>query len=233
MSSINPDESTDPEPNLSPAEIEELGRLEAIAQCRLGSYLLVGNALAEIRDRHLYRDSHPSFEAYVGTRWGLNIAAGAPLPPTAIPADAATTPPAEREPRTPPGNGPCEALARACEETLSALDADDRLGVEIRIAVRKQKDPSPPADELLPALRWLLTKASGTIGAVSHQLETRAADIDDGAREQLREDVLVLDAELAVVKALLLDLIDWDAELKRLLEDELPPLDTDTDPDEE
>jgi len=86
-------------------------------------------------------------------------------------------------------------------------------------------------NELLPALRWLLTHASGTIGEVVHQLESRAADIDDGARAQLRDDVHVVDGELAVVKALLLELIDWDSELRRLLEDELPPLGTDTDPD--
>jgi hypothetical protein len=86
-------------------------------------------------------------------------------------------------------------------------------------------------NELLPALRWLLTHASGTIGEVVHQLESHAADIDDAARAQLRDDVLVVDDELAVVKALLLELIDWDSELRRLLEYELPPLDTDTDPD--
>jgi hypothetical protein len=206
MSSINPDGNSDPERNLTPAEIEDLSRLEAIAQCRLGSYLLVGNALREIRDRHLYRASHPSFETYVRGRWGLSSAAGAPL------------------------------------SQSNALDADDRLGVEIRIAVRKGRDPVTPGDEpsldpsegtrpadneLLPTLRWLLTQASGTIEEVAHQLESHAADIDDGARAQLRDNVLTVDGELAVVKALLLELIDWDSELRRLLGDELPPLDTD------
>jgi hypothetical protein len=215
MSTVNPEGSTDPEHNLTPAEIEELNRFEGITQRRLGSYLLVGNALGEIRDRHLYRASHPSFEMYVRERWGLDSAA---------------------------------ALARACEQSLSALDADDPLGVEIRFAVRKQSDPGTPADErssdpsqvtrsmgneLLPALRWLLTHASGTIAEIARQLENRAADIDDGARAQLRDDVRVVDGELAVVKALLLELIDWDSELRRLLEDELPPLDTDRDSDDD
>ena len=117
--------------------------------------------------------------------------------------------------------------------------------VEIRLAIRKQRDPDMPADEqsvdawrvaehagddLLPTLRWLLTQASGTIGAVANELESRAADIDDGARAQLRDDVIVVDGELAVVKALLFDLVDWDSELRRLLEDKLPPFDTGTDP---
>jgi hypothetical protein len=64
------------------------------------------------------------------------------------------------------------------------------------------------------------------------QLERRATDIDDGARAQLRDDVLVLDDELAALKALLLA-IDWDSELARLLRDELPPLDPDSDPEDD
>jgi hypothetical protein len=238
MSSIDPDENTDPGLNLTPAEMEDLHRLEAIAQCRLGSYVLVDNALGEIRDRHLYRATHPSFETYVRGRWGLGGGAGSPLSQSTIPADADATSAAEREPRTPLGNKPCEALARACEETLSAFEDDDRLGVEIRVVVRNQGSDTSEVSrsigsELLPTLRWLLTQASGTIGEVGHQLETRAADIDDGARAQLRDDVLVIDGELAVVKALLLELTDWDAELTRLLEQELPPLDTDPDPDDD
>ena len=88
-------------------------------------------------------------------------------------------------------------------------------------------------DELVPTLRWLLTQAGGTIARVAHQLEHRAADIDDDARAQLRDDVLVLDDELATLKALLLGLIDWDSELERLLKGELPPLDTDRDPEDD
>ena len=247
MSSINPEESTDPEHNLTPAEIEDLNRLEAIAQHRLGSYLLVGNALGEIRDRHLYRASHPSFETYMRERWGLDGANGAPLSQSSIPADAGVTPAAPQEPRRPLSEKPCEALARACEQTLSALDGDDRLSIEIRLAVRNQRDPGAPADaqsldlsevtgstadELLPTLRWLLPQAAGTIGEVSHQLESRAADIDDSARTQLRDDVLVLEGELAVVKALLIELHDWDSELRRLLEGELPSFDSDMDPED-
>ncbi len=76
---------------------------------------------------------------------------------------------------------------------------------------------------LVLRLRWLLTQSSGTIADVAHQLETRAADVDDAARQQLRDDVLVLDEELALLKALLLPPIDWDAEHERLLAGEIPP----------
>lgn len=49
--------STNPEHDLTPAEVEDLNRLEAVAQLGLGIYVEVGSALAEIRDRHLYRNS--------------------------------------------------------------------------------------------------------------------------------------------------------------------------------
>jgi hypothetical protein len=245
MSSTNREGSTNPEHDLTPSEVDDLDRLEAVAQRGLGTYLQVGNALAEIRDRHLYRDSHPSFEAYVRERWGVG---GDASPQTAIRADTHATPTAELEPRAALPSKPCEALARACEETLSALSGDGGTGVEIRLAVLRHGPQGTPAvgpslhplevadpsgDELLPALRWLLAQASGTIGEVGHQLETRAADIDDRARAQLRDDVLVVDGELAVVKALLLEVIDWDSELGRLLGDELPPPDADAESEDD
>jgi hypothetical protein len=40
---------------------------------------------------------------------------------------------------------------------------------------------------------------------------------------------MAVDDELATVKALLIGLNDWDAELERLMNGELPPFETDTD----
>jgi hypothetical protein len=97
-------------------------------------------------------------------------------------------------------------------------------------------DPSPSlepavdveADELLARLGWLLTHARDKIADVAQHLETRAADLDDDARDQLRDDVLALDEELATLTALL-DVVDWDAENGRLLAGELPPFRDDAD----
>jgi hypothetical protein len=229
MSSRNPQERTDPEHNLTPPEIDDLNRLEAIAQHGLGAYVDVGKALTQIRDQHLYRDSHPSFEAYLRERWAVPTPAGE----------------LEQESGTALRSTPCEALARACEETLSALGGEDQMDIEIHVAVRSHENPVAPSEAhdseppdlaqpmpeaLLPTLRWLLTRASGTLGLISHQLETRAADIDDSAREQLRDDLFVLDDELGTVKALLLEPIDWDDQLTLLLSDELPPFEPDADP---
>lgn len=59
MSSPSPEEHRIPEQPLTPAESADLTRLEGVAQRGVGTYLQVGTALAEIRDQHLYRASHP------------------------------------------------------------------------------------------------------------------------------------------------------------------------------
>lgn len=62
---------------------------------------------------------------------------------------------------------------------------------------------------------------------------TQAVEIDDRARVQLGDDVFVLEDELNAVKELLLGATDWDAELERLLNGEIPPHGADTDPEED
>jgi hypothetical protein len=248
MSSIDPENSSHPENNLMPAEIGDLGRLEAVVQDGLGAYVQVGDALAEIRDGHLYRDSHGSFETYARERWGVNISSVDSPSQAIISASAPATSTVALEPRPALHSKPCEALAKACEQTLSALGDVDRTDIEIRLAIRKHADPGALADgpnvdqwqvgettsdALLPTLRWLMTQASGTVGAVANELEIRAADIGDRARAQLADDVVVLEGELAVVKALLAEDIDWDSELRRLLRDELPPFETDAEPEDD
>src|ERR1700745_3801843 len=131
MSSMNPED------DLTPVEMDNLDQLESVGAHGLGTYTGVAEPWAELRDRPLYRDSHPTFEAYARERWGVDV---------------------------------------------------------IRLAVRRhgQPDPAEPVqkwdpwevpdaivEELLPTLRWLLNQASGTIGRVAHQLEHRAAEIDD------------------------------------------------------
>jgi phage N-6-adenine-methyltransferase len=54
--------------------VVEQGRLEhneAIIEKGLNTFVDVGNALAEIRDGKLYRDTHSTFEDYCQERWGL------------------------------------------------------------------------------------------------------------------------------------------------------------------
>jgi hypothetical protein len=56
---------------LPEAERAELDRCEETIRKGLRTFFLVGTALVTIRDRRLYRASHPTFEAYCQQRWGI------------------------------------------------------------------------------------------------------------------------------------------------------------------
>lgn len=58
--------------DMSYGEIEDRRRIEATIAQGLKSFIEVGNALQEIRDRKLYRNTHGTFEEYCREQWGLN-----------------------------------------------------------------------------------------------------------------------------------------------------------------
>jgi hypothetical protein len=212
--------SSDPDNNLTSADLKHLHDLEIIARRSLNAYVEVAAALAEIRDTQLYRGTHTTFEAYLRERWGLSDEHGREL----------------------------AQVAKLWEEALSLVGDDGVTVADVRVVVHKRRhsiapvpeprtDPSSAADladdKLLPQLRWLLTQSAGSIAHVAHQLETRAADVDEHARDQLRDDVLFLDEELATLKARLIAPTDWDAEYEQLLAGEIPPLERDADEDDD
>lgn len=51
-------------------EAEELARCETVIARGLKTFIEVGEALTTIRDSRLYRQSHPTFDAYCQERWG-------------------------------------------------------------------------------------------------------------------------------------------------------------------
>lgn len=204
---------TDRHENLTSVEIQHLRRLEAIARRNLDTYIEVGNALASIRDERLYRDTHASFEAYARDRWGISGASAAGV-----------------------------SLAKVWEQALGAIGGHEVAATDIRITIRKhgkraelQPDPAPQvpiarlvADEAIPRLRWLLAHATGTIAAVTHQLEARSALLGDATRKHLGDDVFALEEELVRLEGVLAAPVDWDAEHERLQRGEIPPFDDGT-----
>lgn len=56
--------------DLPAGEAERLEHLEAVIADGLQTFIRVGEALAEIRDRRLYRVEHCTFEDYCRARWG-------------------------------------------------------------------------------------------------------------------------------------------------------------------
>jgi hypothetical protein len=57
---------------LTKGELDRLTVLEATVDSGLKSFIEVGNALIEIRDSGLYRDTHGTFEAYCDARYGFS-----------------------------------------------------------------------------------------------------------------------------------------------------------------
>lgn len=59
-------------PALAVAESTRLAELEAVVERGLNTFVEVGQALLEIRDSRLYRESHLSFEEYCRDRWQIS-----------------------------------------------------------------------------------------------------------------------------------------------------------------
>lgn len=57
---------------LSPAEKQQLAQDEQLVQTHLESFAPAGNALREIRDKRLYRETHATFEDYCRKRWEMS-----------------------------------------------------------------------------------------------------------------------------------------------------------------
>ena len=161
-------------------------------------------------------DNTSTFEAYLRARWGVDKA-------------------------RPVRSDGSAAIANVYQQVLRALESSEMTVADVRLTLHKAStrnelpaapspEPAPAADLVsgrLPELRWLLTQSAGTMADVAHQLETRPFDVDDRAREQLRDDVLVIEEELAMLKGLLA-VVDWDAEFQGVLGEENPPPDTGT-----
>jgi hypothetical protein len=227
--------SSNPENSRSSAEVEHLNKLETIVQRGLDAHLEAGHALAEISDTWLYRATHPTFEAYLRERWAMSRSRGGQL----IQA-AETAAPVRRD--------GTDGLAIVWEQARQEFGSDDVSAIDIHVTVHKRDQPTqltpdpspgaqPPAEveagDLLRRLRWLMTESSGTMANIAHQLETRAAELDEDTCDQLRDDVLVLEEDITTLKALLAAPVDWDAEHGRLIAGEVPPFEDDSEDDDE
>jgi phage N-6-adenine-methyltransferase len=60
------------EHSLAHQEHQRLDELEAVVERGLGTFVEVGQALMEIRDKRLYRELHDTFEDYCRSRWKMS-----------------------------------------------------------------------------------------------------------------------------------------------------------------
>lgn len=220
--------TTDRNSNTSIASLGEAGAntLEAIAQrWRLASWG-ISKTVACIRDPRRCAEVQQVVDAYLKGR-----------PPEPAPL------PEERS----------KALAAMIETLLRQFDDEQAGAAEIRLVVHKRDErPTEPArgprpdstsavdaadEELVWELRRLLASAGGSIADVAHALERRGDNLDRRGRELLQDEVSAVEADIAILKTLLSDPVDWDSEYRRLVAGEVPPfedrvVDDDDDEDE-
>ena len=79
--------------------------------------------------------------------------------------------------------------------------------------------------DLIWELRRLLAWSGGTIADVTQALELRGGELDAEARSLLQDELDALDSDLALLRAVLTERMDWDRAYERLLAGEIPSLD--------
>ena len=62
-----------PDNSLQPHEEQRFAALEQTVSDGLRDFQRTGQALAEIRDNELFRETHSNFETYLRDRWGFNL----------------------------------------------------------------------------------------------------------------------------------------------------------------
>lgn len=149
--------------------------------------------------------------------------------------------------RSPAADERSQALAAICEALLRQFDDEQAGAAEIRLVVHKRDElPSEPAANPGPDARWtddadeaelvlelrqLLVSSSDAIADVTLALERRGDDVDGKGRELLQDELRAVAVEIAVLRTVLSDPVDWDGEYKRLLSDEVQPFEHPADHD--
>lgn len=153
-----------PDAALSTTEAEHLADCETIIAAGLASFVEVGEALADVRDSRLYRQTHGTFEDYCSDRWGLShrhvnrmveasqvVGALGPIGP--VPTNEA-----QARPLAPLRDDP-DALASAWQAANEAAEAKGKpvTAADVAAAVKAQQpepEPTPIDDEWEPG-GWL------------------------------------------------------------------------------
>lgn len=118
---------------LNQAELAELRKCEELVTAGIKAFATTGKALARIRDKQLYRESHNDFESYISERWKLSrsyasrlIAAAAVVEELANLLPGGNTPlPASESQVRPLTTLPPEQRAEVWSEVVTAAPKND------------------------------------------------------------------------------------------------------------
>ena len=130
---------------ISLAESSDLIRLESVVEKGLNTFVQVGEALAEIRDRKLYRTEHPTFDAYLDKKWSLSRSRACRLIQAA---ETVKVLPTGNRPQTERQARPLAALPPAqrvevWEKAVAASPTGTPTAREVESAVRKRAGDEP------------------------------------------------------------------------------------------
>ena len=128
-------------PAMSSAETRDLKKAEAVIQRNRTAFVEMGLALAEIRDRQLYRAEHATWEDYLRDRWGFGRQEAADKISAARVA-AIVSPISDRAGLPAPIEDHLKALAPVAE-------AADVKAIYERVLKRSRKDHVPITGKLL------------------------------------------------------------------------------------
>lgn len=137
-------------------ESSDLVRLEKTIAQGLQTFVEVGEALAEIRDRRLYRIEHKSFDAYLETKWKISRSRASRLIQAADVVKLLRTgnkPTTERQAR-PLTKLPAEKRAEAWQRAVEASPTGTPTARAVAAVVAQRT--GTPADADKTPLRWLV-----------------------------------------------------------------------------
>lgn len=176
-------------------ESRDLVRLEATIASGLQTFTEVGNALAEIRDRKLYRIEHTTFADYCKVKWNMTDRRARQLMDATevvvALAESGTTVPKTESQARPLTKLPPERRAEAYHEAVKASATGTPTANEVKAEVEKLKPSKPKARSIkkngVLRARFTLT-SNGEFSVLellrsekpSHAIATIEADVNSG-----------------------------------------------------
>ena len=131
-------------------ESHDLIALEKVIERGLETFVQVGEALAEIRDRKLYRTEHPTFDAYLNKKWSLSRSHACRLIQAAETVKVLPTgnrPQTERQAR-PLATLPPAQRAEVWQKAVAASPDRQPTAAEVKAAVEKVKPKATKAKRI-------------------------------------------------------------------------------------
>lgn len=142
--------------SLMSKEVHLLERCEAVIERGLKTFVEVGKALMEIRDRRLYRDTHETFQDYCKERWGMDRQRAYQLIKASTVAENVNKClqiPANEGQARELGKLPDEQQAEAWEEAIERTDGKPTAAAVAEVVDEMHGESAvaaPPVDEQVP-----------------------------------------------------------------------------------